>query len=488
MKMFLLIWLLAITGCERYHDTPPAPAPGSKDQGDFDLGEIDDELDSNDDKPQKDAPGTVGDPQSPNDEDPDHGDQTPGHPNPEPGTGNSGAGNSGNNGGDDGDQSTTNPQAFSVAGMLYNLGYNITYANVLAYTQQLREFKGAFTDYCAHPTPEAAPLAALQHEWRLLSDHWQRLELAQFGPLAADNHRIRNQIYSRHLAAQPSFVASEALKAQRPNYQFKGRLNTVGLDAFEAALFSSQMTAVCDRFTRVPSQWSRLDTTSQHQAMCQYLSLAMKDLEANSVELLKAWSPSSGDYVTELVAGSAPQHHAAVNQITDALFYLESDTKDGKLGVLVGKKTDICTGPLCQCYVEHRYAHNSLTALETNLKTFRAYVSGTPQQNIKSQKQEYLGMGLAQFLEDQNQPQLANQLKGTIDRALDHLQQIEFASLYELAVDFDGSTCDLTQAPADQHQLCEVYSDFKAVTDLFKNDVMQALKLNVPAKSAGDGD
>jgi hypothetical protein len=181
--------------------------------------------------------------------------------------------------------------------------------------------------------------------------------------------------------------------------------------------------------------------------------------------LLDAWSPEGGDHAGALASAGAqgspyesPQ--AGLNAVFNALFYLETATKDRKLGRPLGVVE--CAPGACLGEVESLLAGDSQVWIAANLAGFRALFTGGD------------GAGLDDVLAQVGASDLSDELLVKLDAAE--------AAAAALTVPVDAAIA------ANDPAVTALFEATKAVTDLLKGDVVTLLALSVPAEAAGDND
>ncbi len=369
----------------------------------------------------------------------------------------------------------------------------MTYANVIGFANELSYFNEHLTNYCSANLDSLGEFQSAQEavrtHWVATMMAWQRLELAQFGPLGDNGAALRREIYSWDIASKPSLIFSEAIKWRRSptTYKLSGDVAKKGIDALQAALFEPKLGEQCASFVSIPTEWTKLSKSEQHAALCGYLKLAADDLNRLSDSLRVAWHPEQGNY-EEKILGDKSDHtvHQATEAIAAALGYLDIAVKDKKIAVPLRLK-DTCSGKECSCYVENRYARTSKEAILANLQTFESYFSGVPEVAIKSANPDVKYLGFDDFLANLGRKDLAVEMSKRIGTAKQSVAALGDFNLHELSANLDEpSSCEASQLASSS--LCQVYLNVKAVTDLFKTEFAKALDLKPPGRAGGDGD
>ena len=144
----------------------------------------------------------------------------------------------------------------------------------------------------------------------------------------------------------------------------------------------------------------------------------------------------------------------------DALFYIESSTKDRKLALPLGL-TD-CAADRCLEDVEAWHSGMGAPAIAANLRGFRALFTGGD------------SVGMDDLLIELGEEALVTEVLADVDVAIGLADAIE-VPLQDAIV----------EQPADVEAL---HAAVKRVADALKGDIATVLTLQIPAEAAGDND
>jgi hypothetical protein len=212
------------------------------------------------------------------------------------------------------------------------------------------------------------------------------------------------------------------------------------------------------------SSWPVEERRARRQA---YARAAAQDVKARADGLAGAWSDAFMDSLRNAGENATyPTLDVAMNQVTEALFALEAQVKDGKLGQPLGYK-NACVSPPCLDRLESQYARHNSANLRENLVGFRRLVEGC--------EANYTGYGLDDLVTAKGGASLATRLNSAlrdVQTALDAMAEP-----------------DLSEAMrADVGSVQALYDSVKAVTDLLKSETVMTLDLRLPAALEGDND
>lgn len=323
--------------------------------------------------------------------------------------------------------------------------------------------------------PSAETLDLARAAWVSAIDRWQQLELFQFGPAAMSSapggREIRSQIYvwpqfNRCLIEQ--LMVNGAHLQEAFGEQFA---NARGLGALEYVLFYEGEDNACPAGNPINAAgtWSSLLSRGIGAAKAGYARAAARDVLLNAEALAAAWDPARQNFRSELaLAGTGsrvyPTARDALNAVSDALLYVETEVKDMKLAVPLGLSN--CTAPTCPDLVESPFAGRSKSHVRQNLLGARLLMSGCADGE---------GLGFDDLLVDIGQTSLSAALAQAIDGSIMVLDAIEEPSL-ELAL------------ASDIESVRALHMAVKSITDLLKTEFVTVLDLELPMRLEGDND
>lgn len=309
---------------------------------------------------------------------------------------------------------------------------------------------------------------AAQRAWFDLMTVWQELEVMQIGPAGstaasvAGGADLRDAIYSWP-SVNRCRVDQETVAAEwdAPDFFTTHLVNTYGLDALENLLFAEPGVNACPGQVDINSSgaWDALGLDGVQQNRADYAVALARGVLDTLDDLVGRWE---GGFADALATPSAPYGSAqeALNAVFDALFYLETRTKDRKLGGPLGRWD--CGLANCLGEVETRLAGGSNVWVASNLEGFRALFTGGD------------GPGMDDVLRAAGQGALADTVLERLGAAL------AAAEALELPID--------EAIAAEDPAVGALHDALKGVTDLLKGDVATILGMQIPSEAAGDND
>jgi predicted lipoprotein len=326
-------------------------------------------------------------------------------------------------------------------------------------------------------SPDETRALAARAAWRASMASWQRAEPLGFGPAARagapGGQDLRDNIYIFPLANYCQ-IDQQIVDQAYAGAGFETSLASArGLSALEYLLFNVSPGNACLPALSINSTgaWSALgDQIWQRRA--DYADRAARDVLERARLLVESWHPERGSFLGQLTSagqGSVTFASAqlAFNSISDALFYIEKEVKDWKLGWPLGLVPDCINAPaLCPAEVESRYAAVSTDHLRQNLVGFRRVFQGCGP--------DYTGLGFDDWLVEVGASDLALSMSAATAAA-------------QAAV--DALDPPLEQAIyVDPNRVRALHTAIKAITDPLKTELVTVLNLDLPKASEGDND
>jgi predicted lipoprotein len=372
-------------------------------------------------------------------------------------------------------QPDATPIDFDRQAMLRHLGEHVVIPTLTAFAARADELVTAVDAQCAAlgTGGEASAQAAAQGAWRAAMLVWQEAELMQFGPaMAADPH---DYIYSWPTTSSCAVDQDVMLRWTDPAaYDIGTRLtNRRGLPALEYVLFSTSLAVTCAP-QAAPAGWSELSDADKQAARCGFARAAAGDLASKAHALLDAWLPTGGNYLDTLAHagdGGSPyaSAHAAINEVSNAMFYLDTDVKDMKVAEPAGITINACgaTGQVCLAELESPWAPHSKENVIANLRGLRMLFTGEGPDQVA-------GPAFDDFLVAVGASDLAASMTVAIDSAIAKVEAIP-GTLGEAVVN-------------DPAAVLAAHMAIKAVNDAMKTQFLTVLALELPADLGDDTD
>jgi predicted lipoprotein len=325
----------------------------------------------------------------------------------------------------------------------------------------------AGVDAGANPDARAA--------WQTAFAALQALEVFAVGPYAyapaPGAQGLRDEIYAWPLVSrcriEEQLVAKDYEAATFP----ATLVNARGMAAIEFLLFSAETTNACSSFSVINASgsWAALSAGELAQRRRAYALAAARDVSTRAEALRDAWAVDRGNFQGALAsAGRGSSVYgteaAGLNALTDALIYLDETVKDWKLGKPAGFFE--CATGTCPAAVEAPFAKASTLAIAANLDAARQVVQGCGRDGS--------GLGVDDWLASIGAPELANRLVGALVAASQAVAAI------------DGPVDEVLAR--DASKVARAHANVKALTALWKDEVLPALTMQLPTSAQGDND
>jgi predicted lipoprotein len=379
-----------------------------------------------------------------------------------------------NRGGSGNDTATNLEDSTLVADVLSNIGPSVILPALSDFAESLDHLKTALSDWSTNIEDSGDVLAAqsaAQESWGQAMHMWQRLEVMQVGPAGSAlntiaGEDIRDEIYSWPTVNYCRVDQKTATgQWQEEDFIEVNLVNAYGLDALEHLLFAGDEPA-CNPAVPPGSDgtWDAMGQEGVWAARAGFATVLTDHLIGQTTNLTEMWSATGSNFSGKL-AGTADEsvyssNKEALNAIYDAMFYLETDTKDRKLAQPLGLRdceTEACPGDL-----EGLVSGQSLDMLAANLEGFEALFTGGEE------------LGFKDLLSDLGHGDLAESMLVHAEGAKNAILAFE-GSLYDAIENGDG-------------QAMELFDTLGLLTSEIKWDVATVLSMNVPTEAVGDND
>lgn len=361
--------------------------------------------------------------------------------------------------------------------ILSDLGQKVILKTYSDFEAHAKALDAAAAAWAAAPE-DADKRAAAQTAFLTAAQTWQHAELMLIGPAGpmssiAGGEDLRDLIYAWPLnnACRVDIEITTQSYADAQAFA-NARINVRGLDALEYLLFgdSEQNTCSTQHPINAEDTWDALTSQERLTRRAAYAAAAAKQLSADATTLHQAWSPQGQDYLSTLTqAGQGSARYGstqeALNALSDAMFYLEKETKDMKLGPplgLIGCTSD-CGVNLT--LLESQHANASLSHIKANLAAFKLLYQGGPSPEDK---------GFDDLLIAVNQASLASDFAADIDATISAFEAID----QELHLALPQSPEAATQA----------FEKLRALVTRFRTEFISVLDLELPQRAEGDND
>ncbi|BFM07361.1 imelysin family protein [Halioxenophilus aromaticivorans] len=391
--------------------------------------------------------------------------------------------------GDNGSSSSSQNVAedFDFTAMFANYADNIiipNYESLKSAADNLADEQGPLGQYCAGigSANEASLFTSAELAWHEVQSSIQHSESHVLGPVADNGAALRARLSAYHVGELSACGIDQGvvLNAQSSNFDVTTRTVTQrGIGAVEYLLFNTDLTHNCPSQIAETADWDQRSTTERQTLRCDYALTLAKDIAVAADEIVTAWSMDGGNYRSEFIN---PLNDAEnLTALSDAMFFMEIDVKDAKLGIPTGIN-DACSEIACPDQVESPYSQSSLANIADNLSAFQTMMTGAD------------GLGFDDIISQAGVAPLNQQFADNIQAALASIQT-QPASLYSqaagLVTEDDETDCTnsytnpttTTLVPA-----CSLFGLVKLITDDLKVGFIAAVDVDLPDRSQSDND
>ncbi|GAA3940952.1 imelysin family protein [Litoribacillus peritrichatus] len=375
------------------------------------------------------------------------------------------------------------------------------YANLINSTGELLT---SVQNYCAAigGVNEAANLAQAQASWRSALNDIQTGLAFQLGPINENDQALAKRLNSPELANR--------CVVDRSVVSFDDGLVTVdavrdagrGADALEYLLFNSTLTHTCPASVVETQNWNALSDDERLTQRCAYAEALATDLNSTAQSLHNAWISGGDDYRSNFInAGTAGSDIAsqddALTAAFEALFYLDTEVKDTKLGVPFGLHQN-CFTTTCEDELQFTLSESGARNLLSNLQGFKALlVGGFSDQAAESGESLGAVNGFDDILRVRGFASTVDDLLAKTDAGIVSLEA--FVANDQTLVDEVQNIANATQAQicqnasddpstATSHEACQIHGQIRQITDILKGTFADVINIRLPERAESDND
>lgn len=345
------------------------------------------------------------------------------------------------------------------------------YGEIADAAQELDAAAGALAQ-----SPTNANEAAARAAWSKTVGLWQQAEVLRIGPAGPASLpgglELRHYVYSWPLVARcqvDQLIVNE--KYADDGFVVTGLVNTRGLYATEYLLFHEGTDNGCSDSSSINAQgtWAALGAQGLAARKRAYAAVLAQDVASKIASIKAGWSGDGGfGHVLTHPGSSQAQFvsdQAALNAISDGLFYVEHEVKDIKLGLPLGK-TDDCASATCVDQVESLYARVARDHVRNNLLGFQRVFEGCD---------AAAGTGFDDLLRSLGAGDLADRMSADVSAAIAVADGLDSSDLITLIQD-------------DKAAVDSLHAAVKRISDALKTDFVTVLDLELPTSLEGDND
>lgn len=302
---------------------------------------------------------------------------------------------------------------------------------------------------------------AAQDAWKAAMSEWQKLEVMQFGPVG--EQRFNFYTWNRNDSCK---VDEEVVNSTANGYQLTNNVEPVrfSLDALDYLLFTGSSNISCPEVNKTAAlrTWDAQGEATRLAERCDYTQLVTAHMVANVAALKTA--------VDNYDIGASANLQTAADSISDALFYIDKQTKDAKL-------TEVFPASSAGSY--------TLSALEFDARN--PYGKEAIQANLEGAL-AVMDNGMDDYLVAAGQSALATGMKQKLQTAIDATAAIN-GDIRSILTGADAATCINAASDASElEKVCSLDNKIKDFTDDLKGQFVMTLGFSVPNNAQGDND
>lgn len=362
---------------------------------------------------------------------------------------------------------------FSEEKMLVNIGVNVISKRVKKFSLQ--------AELLADTLSSCGDLSEAREQWKRTALAFHTVDAFPVGPMTDNGRFLLDNLYAWPYLDTCGIDNEVAKGAVSGKYSDQLLYTLKGLGAMEYLLFESSLGSSCNlnRYPEVRA-WLEKSPEQKEKDRCRFAGFLAKDFSAKAKILDQSWDPNEANFTKTFIDGSRYESvKSATNALTDSLFSIEK-MKDLRMGKPLGLHKD-CTNESKKCVesLEHPYAKISKEALEARLTGFREVFFGSASPEEKA-------FGLDDFLVSRGTGATKDAMQGYLTDASRSIRDL--GELRSEISSMNAADCAATTRENRLVPVCAAFQDLRAITSLWKIEVMTALALRAPADHAGDND
>lgn len=391
--------------------------------------------------------------------------------------------------GDSADSSDTTGSGgdFDFVGMLANYADNIiipNYQTTAANAQQLAASNGPLMQYCnaIGSGDEASAFSAASTAWQDLQSAIQISESHVIGPAANNTNLLRNSLNSYHAGPLSTcgIDQSVVLASQDSSFDVSARTVTQrGIGAVEYLLFNNNLDHTCPSQITETSDWNSRPAQERKQLRCEYALTLSQDISNTAESIADAWDINGDDYRSQFIHPNQVADNFSA--LSDALFFMDVEVKDNKLGTPIGI-SNACTDFACPSLAESPYSQRSLQNIQANVEGFSQMLTGGS------------GLGFDDIIAQAGLDSLNSDFNNNITDALNTITTAS-ESLTQQASAITDQNAETACSNAAANPVvsatlsaCHLYGFVKRITDDLKVGFVSAVNVDLPERAQSDAD
>lgn len=346
-----------------------------------------------------------------------------------------------------------------------------------AFGAELQQLRQALYDLSASLAASCQSLdlyeqRAVQERWAKVMLIWERMEFLQFGPLAENRGRLRQEFYNWPEPLQSCAIDRQLLTmAQRlGTFYLPRRADRKGLQALEYLLYDEKLELSCSLPRWQKQIWERLSDTRKRGLRCAYAKAVVSELIQQTERIQLTWGPS--DRHAFVAADLDPEaEERQLQQVFKRLFFLEEEARRLKLAAPAGFDPKRCRRAPEPCPEQEEFQRSQLSAeaLRANIDGFQTLMLGP------LVGRRFAG-GFTALLRAEGGGEVADQLEDKVLK-LTQLAHGTDKSLRELIADHYGEPCELREYDS---WVCRMDRDMQDIVRLIASDMAPVFDWEVP--------
>ena len=377
--------------------------------------------------------------------------------------------------------------SFDFVAMFKNYADNIIIPNYQALADKadiMAQSDGPIANYC-----EAIGTSNEDSAREAAEDAWDNTQAAIaiseshiIGPAKGNDEALRKRLNAYHVGELSTCGIDEAVLLANGDSSFDvtdRTLNQRGIGAVEYLLFNTDLTHTCPSQITETANWNTRSEDQRKRLRCEYAVIISNDIATNANDLVNEWSSDGDNYRYTFIYNANISD--TLSALSDAMFFMDMEIKDIKLGIPTGINTD-CSAISCPDKVESPYRQTSFAHIRNNLEAFGTMLTGGD------------GLGFDDIIVQAGVSELNTELQANITAAINNIDS-QTNSLFAEAAAIDNAQdkADCNNAftnpeTASAFPACNLYGLIKLITDDLKVDFVAAVEVDLPNRAQSDND
>ncbi len=270
--------------------------------------------------------------------------------------------------------------------------------------------------------------------------------------------------------------------------EFDKIANAMGLGALDYLLFETSLQNDCLTCGQPLLQsWNNLPDLQKITSRCAYMKFVSQQLVNDTTSLVQSWTPQAGkferseSFTTDIISLKEFTVKSA-----KAFGFLAKQLKDDRVGIPSGFLSERCGSTSCPGDSEHITSGLSILSLIQSLKGSLVFLNASSFDADYNPTANHYGFN--QILALKGQPAIGVDMTAKIKNAIQNLSKNLDSNIFEMTQGYRKEDCKASTSQNRNIEICSLYQDIKQVSDLYKNQFLNAVDLGKPSSETAEAD